>query len=98
MKAVSLFVMLAALALCGCKTSCRQLSEKLCDCAGNSTDRNNCLALASSKEGANPPNDTDNAYCATLLPQCDCRLIDTTPGKVRCGLAYPLDAGSIGGL
>ena len=97
MKAALLCLMLAALTLTGCKSPCRQLSEKLCDCAGNSTDKNSCLALASSKEGANPPNDVDNAYCSTLLPQCDCRLIDTTPGRVRCGLAYPLDGGTVSG-
>ena len=91
MKAVSFAVVLASLALFGsCKSSCRQLSEKLCECATNSNEKNNCLSLASSKEAANPPTDNNNAYCQTLLPQCDCRLIDTTPGKIRCGLAYPL--------
>ncbi len=93
MKAVSLVLMLAALTvLGGCKSSCRQLSERLCDCAGNSNDKNNCLTLASTKESNHPPTDENNAYCAELLPQCDCRLIDTTPGKIRCGLAYPQPA------
>ncbi len=90
MKAVSVVLMLFALSLTGCKSQCRQLSERLCDCAGNSNDKNNCLTLAASKESSNPPTPADNEYCATLLPQCDCRLIDTTAGKVRCGLAYPL--------
>ena len=97
MRAALFAVMFAAVALAGCKSPCRQLSEKLCECAGNSTDKNNCLALASTKEGANPANDVDNAYCTSLLPQCDCRLTDTTPGRVRCGLAYPLDGGSVSG-
>ncbi len=96
MKAVLLaFSVCVALLSVGCKSSCRQLSEKLCECTGNTNDRNNCLALASTKESSNPPNDVDNNYCKSLLTQCDCRLIDTTEGKIRCGLAYPLDGGSV---
>jgi hypothetical protein len=82
--------------LAGCKTNCRQLSEKLCDCALNTTDKNTCLQRASQNEGANPPSPTDEQNCAALLPICDCHLVDTAQGKANCGLARPLanpDAG-----
>ena len=96
-----LLAIACALALTGCKTKCRQLSEKLCDCAVNSAERDNCLRRASNAETINPPNATDEAYCESLLPvgdtqrtadggqACDCRLIDTAQGKVNCGLARP---------
>jgi hypothetical protein len=82
-----------SLSLVGCKSSCRQLSEALCDCAANSNDKNNCLQLAASKEGLTTISAEDDARCAALLPSaknpegCDCRLIDTAAGKKRCGLS-----------
>ena len=93
MKSASALVLLAVLALGGCKSECRQLSEKLCECAGNTNEKNNCLTLAATKESANPPTEANNAYCVTLKSTCDCRLIDTAKGKIRCGLAYPVDGG-----
>jgi hypothetical protein len=90
----------AVLALAGCKSECRQLAEVLCNCSLNSVDQTNCLTAAGTAESANPPTAADNDNCKELLPQpdgggCDCRLIDTTQGKIRCGLAKPPpDAGS----
>jgi hypothetical protein len=84
-----LFVLLAAFALTGCKTKCRQLSEKLCDCAINTTERDNCLRRASNAESISPPTEVDEAYCGSLVDTCNCRLIDTAQGKVDCGLARP---------
>ena len=75
------------LALTGCKGACRQLSEKLCDCALNSTEKSACIARAGNSEGANPSNEVAETYCRAHLQSCDCRLIDTTQGKLRCGLA-----------
>ena len=90
------FGLIAALSLLAlsCKSECRQLAESLCNCSLNSTDQANCLQAAGTAEGANPPSDADNARCMELLPQpdgggCDCRLIDTPEGKIRCGLARP---------
>lgn len=79
----------AALLLAGCKSQCRQLSEKLCDCTLNSADKSSCLQRASSSESVNPPSADDEATCQALLADCDCRLVDTPQGKVRCGLARP---------
>ncbi len=70
-----------------CKSGCRQLTEKLCDCAPTTADRNACLTQAASVDANTPTSNEDNAVCSELYPQCDCRLIDTAQGKVRCGLA-----------
>lgn len=89
----SLSLVLLALAP-GCKSNCRQLSEKLCDCSINSVDRNSCLTRVSSNESNTTLTAADNERCGALLTACDCRLIDTAQGKVNCGLAWPVDAGS----
>lgn len=80
---------LALSLLSGCKNSCQQLSEKLCDCTINSVERTNCLQRVSSKAALSEPTDADEATCEALYDECDCRLIDTPQGKVRCGLALP---------
>jgi hypothetical protein len=87
---------LAVVALGGCKGQCRQLSERLCECSLNSVERDTCLRTAGAAEPANPAQPEDEAACAELLkpPEqggCDCRLIDTRAGKIRCGLARPGD-------
>jgi hypothetical protein len=82
-----LLCVFAALGLSGCKSKCRQLSEKLCDCSINSVEKENCIRRAQNAEGINPPTATDETYCDSLLTSCDCRLIDTPQGKVNCGLA-----------
>ncbi|MBX7096462.1 MAG: hypothetical protein K1X89_02010 [Myxococcaceae bacterium] len=88
------------LALTGCKSPCRRLSEKLCDCSVNSLAKTDCLQRVGNAEAANPPTAADDATCTALYEGCDCRLIDTPEGKVRCGLARPAvlsaaaDAGS----
>lgn len=81
-----------ALSLTGCKSACRQLSERLCECAINSTERTNCVTLAGNAEGNNPPTPADETFCKAHLNGCDCRLIDTLDGKVRCGLAKDPEA------
>lgn len=92
------FAALSALLLvtAGCKSQCRLLNEKQCECATDSTSRNNCFARASSLETANPPNADQEATCETLIEGCDCRLLDTPAGKERCGIAVagPADAGN----
>ena len=86
---LSIVLILATLSLglTGCKSACRQLSERLCECALNSTDKSNCVARAGNAEGANPPTLDDEIFCKSHLSACDCRLIDTPRGKINCGLA-----------
>ena len=75
---------------------CRQLSERLCECALNSTDKSACVQRAGNSEGQNPPSPTQDQHCKDLLPTCDCRLIDTPAGKIRCGLARDATLGDGG--
>lgn len=77
----------------GCKSQCRILSEKQCDCTTNSSDKTNCLSRAASQEGTFTPTAEDEARCEELLETCDCRLVDTQSGKERCGLAVSADGG-----
>jgi hypothetical protein len=89
-------IAIAVCALAGCKSDCRKLSEKLCDCTTNTTDRTVCMQSASLKETYSPPSDADNATCRALYDGCDCHLISTPRGKVQCGMARPyagFDAG-----
>ena len=71
----------------GCKSQCRLLSEKACDCTVSTTDRTGCLSRAATQEGTFPPTADNEDRCEELLAQCDCRLVDTAAGKMRCGLA-----------
>ena len=87
-----LVLLIACLGLAGCKSQCRQLSERLCECALNSNEKSNCISRAGNAEGANPSNYEQEDFCRSKLQYpdqggCDCRLIDTLEGKVRCGLA-----------
>lgn len=75
------------LALLGCKGPCRQLSEKLCECAINSVEKDNCLNRAQSQANSTTVSAEDEAVCTSLLEGCDCKKIDTPDGKVACGLA-----------
>lgn len=88
-------VALVLVAAVGCKSQCRQLSEKLCDCSINSVDKDTCIRRAASAESSGVVlTAADEATCGALVSQCDCRIIDTTVGKQRCGLARtPPDAG-----
>lgn len=88
MRHVVLFAFASLLLVtAGCKSQCRLLSEKLCDCTSNSTDKTACLSRAATQEGTFPPTVKDEERCQGLMETCDCRLIDTPTGKERCGLA-----------
>jgi hypothetical protein len=91
MRTLLFTVSLAAVfAFTGCKGNCQQLSERLCDCAVNSNDKNLCLQNASARASNVVPTTTDEATCQALLKTCDCRLVDTPSGKANCGLARAL--------
>jgi hypothetical protein len=94
MRPVLLVFAVLLLATSGCKSHCRLLSEKQCDCTSNTTDKTACLSSAASHEALFPPTAEDEATCQTLFDNCDCRLVDTPSGKERCGLAIPADAGT----
>lgn len=79
----------ALLGLTACKGNCRQLSEKMCECATNTPDRENCLASISREESRVTPTPDQEAVCASLIKDggCDCHHVDTAEGKRACGLA-----------
>jgi hypothetical protein len=77
----------------GCKSACRQLTEKQCECTQSNTEKTACLSRASAQETLYVVNPTDEEICSGLLETCDCRLTDTQAGKERCGFAVGPDAG-----
>jgi hypothetical protein len=85
---------LVLLSLTGCKSACRELSEKLCDCSTTSLEREVCVRRASNDEALFEPTAEDEAVCEEKLPSCDCNNIQnaSTPeelleAKQACGLA-----------
>lgn len=95
MRALLSFVVLVA-SLGGCKSYCRQLSEKLCDCEVTSTARTNCLTSAASKEANASLTAEAEDRCEALLPGCDCAQRYGAEGKVACGLAWPVPEADAG--
>jgi len=80
----------ALLGLAACKGNCRQLSEKMCDCATNTPDRENCLSAISQEASRVAPTPDQEQVCGALLkatPGCDCHHVDTLEGKRACGMA-----------
>ncbi|RKH34745.1 hypothetical protein [Corallococcus sicarius] len=73
--------------LTACKTTCRELSEKLCECALNSVEKQACQQRAADEESRVEPTAEDEIACEAKLEVCDCRAIETEDGKKACGLA-----------
>jgi hypothetical protein len=84
----------ALLALVGCKSPCRELSERLCDCV-EPFERDECIQLVSDREQSAEPTDEDLAACEARLDTCtidaddrrSCDILLTDEGKAACGLA-----------
>lgn len=80
--------------LSGCKSQCRQLTEKLCDCAETTILKQQCLTDAATKDSSYGSNPTSENICHALLTGegsdagvCDCHQLSTPEGKRACGLA-----------
>ena len=71
----------------GCRSNCRALSERQCECTLTTSERTVCLASVASREANNPPTPEDEDACEALVDECDCNLIDTPEGKRNCGIA-----------
>lgn len=85
---LSLLLLAASTLMLGaCKSPCRALSEKLCECTDNSLDRDACIREAANEESRVAPTAEDQDRCEALIEQCDCNRIDTLEGKQACGLA-----------
>lgn len=98
MRRLSVLVAALAFSLLACKSPCRQLSEKLCECARTTAERQQCLTAASAADQRVTPTDDENRYCAQLLPRCDCTQLQSADtvtrarAKEACGLAVELPA------
>ena len=102
MRRSSLIALLASslFVLAGCKTQCRVLSERLCECLPP-VEREDCMALAASEERRLEPTpeqeDVCEGYLSTCLPKVEqlegqaredvCQALETQEGKQACGLA-----------
>jgi hypothetical protein len=80
----------ALLGLTGCKGACRELSERVCDCASITTlEKQVCAQRAANDENLVEPSSEQEAVCEQKLDTCICGQVDieTTEGKEACGLA-----------
>ncbi|HYO71573.1 MAG TPA: hypothetical protein VEU33_36390 [Archangium sp.] len=84
----------ALLALAGCKSPCRELSERLCECV-EAFRRDDCIQAVADRERSIEPTDEDLAACEERLDTCkldadeprSCDILLKDEGKAACGLA-----------
>ncbi len=88
----------ALLALAGCKSPCRELSERLCECV-ESFQRDSCIRAVAEEENRIEPTDAQLEVCEQRLETClntddeeeqqaICRRLETEAAeKQACGLA-----------
>jgi hypothetical protein len=90
-----LFVLSASLALQGCGVhSCQELGNRLCQCAGAGSTRDNCKIEVKNQLSAVGLNDSNYAACEAALITCNaptgaafCEWINTGCAKASCGLS-----------
>ncbi|MGC4118156.1 MAG: hypothetical protein QM765_27115 [Myxococcales bacterium] len=81
------------LSLGGCKNKCLELAQRICECEATSTLRDNCNQRASDQGNKVTVSPQDEENCAKLIDgdpanrECDCHALDTTEGKLNCGMA-----------
>jgi hypothetical protein len=59
----------ALLALAGCKSPCRELSERLCGCL-EQFERDTCIQRVADRERSLEPTDEDLTACEERLDEC----------------------------
>jgi hypothetical protein len=90
-------VLLAAtsLALQGCGVhSCQELGDRLCQCTGAGSARDNCKTAIKNQLSATGLSDANYAACEAALNTCNaptgagfCEWINTACGKASCGFS-----------
>ncbi|MET0404087.1 MAG: hypothetical protein ABW123_16865 [Cystobacter sp.] len=93
-SAVSSLSLLVLLALAGCKSPCRQLSERFCDCL-DEYQRPTCITQVAERERNVETTDEELEACEERLKTCTiqeddrttCDILQTDEGKQACGLA-----------
>jgi phage-related protein len=98
-RSVALTLLSSALfALAGCKSPCRQLSERLCDCV-EPFERDTCIRNVATEENSIETTDEQLEVCEQKLEKCEfdtsttenrkasCASLQTPEGKQECALA-----------
>jgi hypothetical protein len=109
MKRLPLFTLALGMALAlgaaGCSTHCQVLGERICQCEPEGQVRNNCKTNVKARVRAAAPSSSEEDYCNSVLGTCpdpngnvnSCAwMLNTCPGRVACGLAYPAPGGGDG--
>jgi hypothetical protein len=80
----------------GCGDACLSLAEQVCGCQPDPISTDNCNQRAKDAKGIFGVNSSDEAFCQAQLDNnaCDCTKLDTADGRVKCGIAFPSDAGT----
>jgi hypothetical protein len=85
----------ALLSFAGCKSPCRELAERFCDCT-ELFARENCLRQVAADESRLDITAEQQEFCAEKLETCKidsndrttCDILRTDEGKRACGLAH----------
>jgi hypothetical protein len=92
-SATLLLLSSALLALAGCKSPCRELSELRCECV-EAFQRESCLRIVATDEANVEPTEEQLELCAQKLETCQapadqtfCEFLETDQGKQACGQA-----------
>jgi hypothetical protein len=93
---LALILPLSLLALAACKSPCLELSQRVCECRETRFERDACRRNAETNEGRLDPDQAAQDTCEALLDSCPaiedenrvqaCETLETTPGKLACGL------------
>ena len=84
----------ALLSLAGCKSPCRELSERFCDCL-DPYQRTDCITAVAARQRNIEPSDEELQACEERLSTCTikandrttCDILQTDEGKQACGLS-----------
>ncbi len=90
----ALALLVASLALQGCGNTCQDLGDRLCQCSGAGSARDNCKSEIKNQLSAAGVDSTNEAACAAALNTCYspasadfCEWVGTSCGKASCGLS-----------
>jgi phage-related protein len=74
----------ALLSLAGCKSPCRELSERLCNCV-QQFQRDDCITLVADRERTAEPDDAQLEFCEQKLETCDPRPLEDETNQSQEG-------------
>jgi hypothetical protein len=83
----ALLTLSLALLAGGCRSDCRVLAEKVCDCRPTTRERDDCKRALTPVEAEIDTTAAEEQRCRELNAQCSCDTLETPEGKQACGLA-----------